>query len=185
MAAVRRPESVRVPGGGILRRRGDESGSETVLAAPLASRRPRALSRARNSRPKRRPNRRRRTPWGPAISSVFEGGFVLSFATGGEGDLSVLVSLPEARQAMYEMRPWPVITEFRSMLQNGTRAKPNSFWQGRWFLATRRWRPRCRPSGFAARVRSRSGSRLRNGRRSRRRFAVPGRSPNCSGFQLS
>ena len=56
-------------------------------------------------------------PWGPAISSVFEGGFVLSFATGSERDLSVLVSLPEARQAMYEIAPWPVITEFRSMLR--------------------------------------------------------------------
>ena len=57
-------------------------------------------------------------PWGPAISSVFEGGFVLSFATGGERDLSVLVSLPQTRHAMYEIAPWPVIAEFRSMLEN-------------------------------------------------------------------
>lgn len=73
-------------------------------------------------------------PWGPAISSVFEGGFVLSFATGGERDLSVLVSLPQARQAMYEIAPWPVITEFRSMLENWDTSTPNSFWQGRWFF---------------------------------------------------
>jgi hypothetical protein len=73
-------------------------------------------------------------PWGPAISSVFEGGFVLSFATGSERDLSVLVSLPQGRQAMYEIAPWPVITEFRSMLENWDTSIPNSFWQGRWFF---------------------------------------------------
>ena len=73
-------------------------------------------------------------PWGPTISSVFEGGFVLSFATGSERDLSVLVSLPEGRQAMYEIAPWPVIMEFRSMLQNWDTSEPNSFWQGRWFF---------------------------------------------------
>ena len=72
-------------------------------------------------------------PWGPAISSVFEGGFVLSFATGNDGDLAVLVTLPEARQTMYEIRPWPMITEFRSMLQAWETSEPNSFWQGRWF----------------------------------------------------
>jgi hypothetical protein len=72
-------------------------------------------------------------PWGPAISSLFEDGFVLSFATGSDGDLAVLVTLPEARQTMYEMKPWPVIAEFRSMLRNWDTSEPNSFWQGRWF----------------------------------------------------
>lgn len=73
-------------------------------------------------------------PWGPAISSVFEGGFVLSFATGSERDLSVLVSLPDARQAMYEIGPYPMITEFRSMLRDWDTSEPNSFWRGRWFF---------------------------------------------------
>jgi len=73
-------------------------------------------------------------PWGPAISSVFEGGFVLSFAMGSERDLSVLVSLPQGRQAMYEIAPWPVITEFRSMLENWDTSTANSLWQGRWFF---------------------------------------------------
>ena len=72
-------------------------------------------------------------PWGPAISSVFEGGFVLSFATGGK-DLSVLVSLPQARQAMYEIASWPAITEFRSMLREWDTSEPNSLWEGRWFF---------------------------------------------------
>jgi hypothetical protein len=71
--------------------------------------------------------------WGPAISSVSEGGFVLSFATGGE-DLSVLISLPEARQTMFEISPWPTISEFRSMLENWDTSEPNSFWRGRWFF---------------------------------------------------
>ena len=73
-------------------------------------------------------------PWGPAISSVFEGGFVLSFATGSERDLSVLVSLPESRQAMYEIGPYPMIAEFRSMLARWDTSEPNSFWRGRWFF---------------------------------------------------
>jgi hypothetical protein len=72
-------------------------------------------------------------PWGPAISSVFEGGFVLSFATGSDGDLAVLVTLPEARQTMYEIKPWPMIAEFRSMLDVWETSEANSFWQGRWF----------------------------------------------------
>jgi hypothetical protein len=71
--------------------------------------------------------------WGPAISSVFEGGFVLSFATGGE-DLSVLISLPEARRTMFEISPWPTIAEFRSMLEDWDTSEPNSFWRGRWFF---------------------------------------------------
>lgn len=72
--------------------------------------------------------------WGPAISSVFEGGFVLSFATGSERDLSVLVSLPEGRQAMYEVGPYPMIAEFRSMLRDWDTSEPNSFWRGQWFF---------------------------------------------------
>lgn len=72
--------------------------------------------------------------WGPAISSVFEGGFVLSFAMGSEGDLSVLVSLPEARQATYEMEPWPMIAELRAMLREWDTSEANSSWRGRWFF---------------------------------------------------
>jgi hypothetical protein len=72
--------------------------------------------------------------WAPAISSVFEGGFVLSFAAGSEGDLAVLVTLPEARQTMYEIGSWPMIMEFRSMLRGWDTSEPNSFWRGRWFF---------------------------------------------------
>ena len=75
-----------------------------------------------------------RRPWGPAIASVFEGGFVLSFAVGSDGDLSVLVSLPEDRKAMYEIGPYPMIAEFRSMLREWDTSEPNSFWRRRWFF---------------------------------------------------
>jgi hypothetical protein len=71
--------------------------------------------------------------WGPTIPSVFEGGFVLSFATGGE-DLSVLISLPNDRQAMYEVGGYPKIVEFRQMLTEWDTRGPNSFFRGRWFL---------------------------------------------------
>ena len=72
--------------------------------------------------------------WAPAISSVFEGGFVLSFAAESDGDLSVLVSLPEDRKAMYEIASWPMIAEFRSILGKWDTTAPNSFWRGRWFF---------------------------------------------------
>jgi hypothetical protein len=72
--------------------------------------------------------------YGPAISSVFEGGFVLSFAVGGSGDLSLLLNLPADRKAMYELAPYPVIAEFRTMLQEWDTSKPNSHWQGPWFF---------------------------------------------------
>ena len=73
-------------------------------------------------------------PWGPAISSVFEGGFVLSFAAESDGDLAVLMALPEARQTTYEIGSWPMITEFRAMLREWDTCEPNSFWRGQWFF---------------------------------------------------
>ena len=51
---------------------------------------------------------------------------------GSDGDLAVLVTLPEARQTMYEIGSWPMITEFRAMLRDWDTSGPNSFWRGRW-----------------------------------------------------
>jgi hypothetical protein len=59
--------------------------------------------------------------YSPTISSVFEGGFVVSFAAGSSGDLCLLLNLPADRKAMYEMAPYPMIAEFESCLKNGTR----------------------------------------------------------------
>lgn len=58
----------------------------------------------------------------------------MSLAMGSERDLSVLVSLPEARQAMYEIGPYRMIIEFRAMLGGWDTSEPNSFWRGRWFF---------------------------------------------------
>jgi hypothetical protein len=69
-----------------------------------------------------------------AISSVFEGGFVLSFSVGASGDLSLLLNLPADRKAMYEMAPYPMIAEFRSMLQEWDTTGANSYWKGHYFF---------------------------------------------------
>jgi len=68
------------------------------------------------------------------ISSVFEGGFVLSFAAGNVTDLSVLLNFPADRKAMHEMAAYPMIFEFRSLLERWNSAVPNSFWNGHSFF---------------------------------------------------
>jgi hypothetical protein len=68
------------------------------------------------------------------ISSVFEGGFVLSFAAGNVTDLSVLLNFPADRKAMHEMAAYPMISEFRSLLELWNSAMPNSFWNGHSFF---------------------------------------------------
>jgi hypothetical protein len=70
----------------------------------------------------------------PAISSVFEGGFVLSFVVGSSGDLSLLLSFPKERQAMYDMAPYPMIAEFRSLLDEWDSSRPNAHWNGHSFF---------------------------------------------------
>jgi hypothetical protein len=70
----------------------------------------------------------------PAISSVFEGGFVLSFAVGSSSDLSLLLNLPEDRKAMYEMAPYPMIAELRSLLDEWDSSAQNAHWNGRYFF---------------------------------------------------
>jgi len=72
--------------------------------------------------------------WGPGIPSVFEGGFVLSFAVGSESNLSLLLSLPEPRLATYPMAPAPMIAEFRAMLERWDSQSKNSLWNGHYFF---------------------------------------------------
>ncbi len=68
------------------------------------------------------------------ISSVFEGGFVLSFAAGNVTDLAVLLNFPTDRKAMHEMAAYPMIAEFRSLLEHWDSAVPNSSWNGHSFF---------------------------------------------------
>lgn len=72
--------------------------------------------------------------YAPAISSVFEEGFVLSFAVGSSGDLSLLLNLPANRKAMYEMAPYPMIAEFRALLEDWDITRANSYRNGHYFF---------------------------------------------------
>jgi hypothetical protein len=67
----------------------------------------------------------------PAIPNVFESDYVLSFVRGEGNDLSLLLSFPP-RRAMYPMSSYPLIQEFRSML-NGLTVKSRA-WKGQHFL---------------------------------------------------
>jgi len=71
--------------------------------------------------------------YSPTISSIFEGGFVVSFATGSSGDLCLLLNLPADRKAMYEMAPYPMIAEFRILLEEWNAEAPNSHRKGHYF----------------------------------------------------
>jgi hypothetical protein len=68
------------------------------------------------------------------ISSVFEGGFVLSFAAGNVTDLALLLNFPADRKFMHEMAAYPMIAEFRSLLERWNNREPNSFWEGHFFF---------------------------------------------------
>jgi hypothetical protein len=74
------------------------------------------------------------SPWQPGIPSAFEGGFALSFVLGNESDISLLMTLPEHRFAMYPMSSLPMISEFRSMLEKWDIRFPNSLWNGHHFF---------------------------------------------------
>lgn len=52
----------------------------------------------------------------PALSSVSEGEYSLSFARGEGYDFDILLSFPEPRGPMYPFGPYPKIAEFRTML---------------------------------------------------------------------
>ena len=136
MAAVRCAGPLRPAGRRVHQQYRDaESRAEAILDATLEGSGKRSLYRLQEpaSRPRcKQPAGQRFTP---AISSVFEGGFVLSFAVGSSSDLSLLLNFPEDRKAMYEMAPYPMIAEFRSLLEGWDSAAPNARWNGRNFFA--------------------------------------------------
>ncbi len=68
----------------------------------------------------------------PAIPNVFESNFVLSFGRGDGNDLHLLFSFPAPRGPMYPMSSYPLIQEFRAML-NGLIAK-SRHWKGEYFF---------------------------------------------------
>lgn len=55
------------------------------------------------------------------------------FAAVSSGDLSLLLNLPADRKAMYEMAPYPMIAEFRTLLEDWDTTSANSYWKGHYF----------------------------------------------------
>ena len=68
----------------------------------------------------------------PAIPNVFESNFVLSFVRGNGNDVSLAFSFPGPRGPVYPMSSYPMIQEFRAML-NGLTAK-SRHWKGEYFF---------------------------------------------------
>ena len=68
----------------------------------------------------------------PAIPNVFESNFVLSFVRGDGNDVLLSFSFPGPRGPVYPMSSYPMIQEFRAML-NGLTAK-SRHWKGEYFF---------------------------------------------------
>jgi len=77
---------------------------------------------------------RREPVYQPAIPSLKEDGYTLSFARGEANELSLLLSFPGARGPMYPLGPYPMVAEFRAMLAAfAPKAKPPQHWNGEQF----------------------------------------------------
>lgn len=77
---------------------------------------------------------RREPAYRPAMQSVAEDGFTLSFARGEGSEFSMLVSLPGPRGALYPMSPYPMISEFRALLAGLPKVEPPEAWHGEHFF---------------------------------------------------
>jgi hypothetical protein len=84
--------------------------------------------------PIREPGRRDEL-YQPAIPSLTEGGYTLSFARGEGSELSLLLSFAGPRGPMYPLGPYPMIAEFRAMLAAlAPEARPPQRWNGDQFI---------------------------------------------------
>ncbi len=70
----------------------------------------------------------------PALPSIEQGGYRLSFARGRGNAVSLLLSFPAVRDAMYPMGPYPMISEFRAMLARLPQIEFPDVWDGEHFL---------------------------------------------------
>jgi hypothetical protein len=85
--------------------------------------------------PVQQPGRRELIPQ-PAIPSVSDGGFTLSFARGEGNDFSMLLSFPGPRGPSYPLGPYPMIAEFRAMLAAlPPKVRAPQYWRGEKFFA--------------------------------------------------
>jgi hypothetical protein len=71
----------------------------------------------------------------PAIPSLDEHGFVLSFARGAGREFSLLLSLPGPRAARYPVVGFPQVAEFRAMLAEVAADPAPADWSGAYFFA--------------------------------------------------
>ncbi len=119
----------------------------------------------------------------PAIPSINEEEFQLSFAWGQGNDFALLLSLPGVRGPMYPISPYPEIAEFRAMLAHMTtrrrglsRGTGGIFWPTSWSAG------RTRSIGFAPMTTaSPSASVRRSGRRYSGFLSGVGRSRRYAG----
>jgi hypothetical protein len=79
------------------------------------------------------PPQRRAVPE-PAIPSITEGDYMLSFAREGRHEFSLLLSFPGALGARYPIRGYPAITEFRAMLTVLASDASTRSWSGGYFV---------------------------------------------------
>jgi hypothetical protein len=70
----------------------------------------------------------------PALPSIEQGGYRLSFARGPGNAVSLLLSFPDVRNAMYPMGPYPMISEFRAMLAGLPKIEFPRAWDGEHFF---------------------------------------------------
>jgi len=70
----------------------------------------------------------------PAIPSITDGPYTLSFARGGDDDLVFLLSFPGARGAKYPIKGYPAISEFRAMLSALVPDHAMRSWSGQYFF---------------------------------------------------
>ena len=77
---------------------------------------------------------RREPMYQPAIPSLSESGYTLSFARGEGSEFSMLLGFPGARGPMYPLGTYPMIAEFRAMLAAiPPRGKSPLHWDGKQF----------------------------------------------------
>lgn len=86
-----------------------------------------------------------------AIPPVSIGGFTLSFARGDGNDFSILITFPGLRPPLYPIDNYPVISEFRRMLEALDAEGTERYWKGERFFAFVMDRENDKELGFRAR----------------------------------
>jgi len=84
--------------------------------------------------PVREPSTHRHAAFHPAMPSITEGNYTLSFAREEDREFAFLLSFPGTRATLYPIRRYPAITEFRAMLTALAPDGTSRCWSGGYFL---------------------------------------------------